>query len=452
MRNVPVSRKMVMVGFLQAQNCSNYPAAWRHPDAAQDFLSPKYYQRIARTLEDGKFHLAFFDDRLAMPDIYGSDHGESVRHGVRVVKMDPVPIMAAMGAVTERLGLGATCSTTYFEPFHVARTFATLDHMTDGRAGWNVVTSLNDSEARNMGASAALEHDRRYDRADEFMEVVMGHWHAWDADAIKADRETGEFADASKVSRLDHAGEWFKSRGPFTVPPSQQGHPLVIQAGQSGRGRQFAIAWGELIFAISPTLEFGQKMYADMREEAERQGRDPDSYRIAPAVYVTVGETEEVARQKAELAASLSHPIDTLALLSEALNFDFGSKPVDEPFTDEELASINGLQAIRDRVMRTSGNPNPTVNDFVKYSGRGTLKEAPHFVGTASQVADGLQEWFEGRACDGFVLAATHVPGSYEDFTRMVVPELQRRGLYHRDYKGKTLRENLGLPGLKWPR
>lgn len=446
------AREMVLVGFLQAQNCSNYPASWRHPDAAQDFLSPRYYQRIARILEDGKFHLAFFDDRLAMPDIFGADHSESVRHGVRVVKMDPVPIMAAMGAVTDRIGLGATCSTTYYEPFHVARTFATLDHMTEGRAGWNVVTSLNDSEALNMGAQGTAPHDQRYDRADEFMRVVMSHWHSWAPGALKADRETGEFADPALVSRLDHQGEWFSSRGPFTVPPSAQGHPLVIQAGQSGRGRQFALEWGELIFAIFPNLEYGQKVCAEMREEAAKQGRDPDSFRVAPAIYVTVGETNAIAKQKAELAASLAQPIDTLALLSEALNFDFGSKPIDEPFTDDELASINGLQAIRDRVIRTSGKDNPTVADFVEHSGRGTLREVPHFVGDAKSVADELQTWFEARACDGFVLAATHIPGSYEDFTRMVVPELQRRGLHQRDYRARTLRENLGLPGLKWPR
>ncbi|MEM7405190.1 MAG: LLM class flavin-dependent oxidoreductase [Pseudomonadota bacterium] len=447
-----MAREMVLIGFLQAQNCSNYPAAWRHPDAARDFMDVRYYQRIARTLEDGKFHLAFFDDRLAMPDIYGSDHAESVRNGVRVVKMDPVPIMAAMGAVTDSLGLGATCSTTYYEPFHVARTFATLDLMTAGRAGWNVVTSLNDSEAQNMGADGALEHDRRYDRADEFMRVVMGHWHSWAPDAVKLDRANGIFADPDRVTRLDHTGEWFKSRGPFTVPPSQQGHPLVIQAGQSGRGRRFAIEWGELIFAIFPSKEFGQKIMGEMRAEAAAQGRDPSSFRVAPAVYVTVGETDALAQEKAALAASLAEPIDTLALLSEVLNFDFGSKGMDEPFTDAELAGISGLQAIRDRVVRQSGKSNPTVADFVEHSGRGTLREVPHFIGSAETVADGLQDWFESGACDGFVLAATHVPGTYEDFVRMVVPELQRRGVHQQDYRARTLRQNLGLPGLEWPR
>ena len=446
-----MAREMVLVGFLQAQNCSNYPASWRHPHAAPDFTSPRYYQRIARILEEGKFHVGFFDDRLAMPDIYGHDHAQSVRNGVRVVKMDPVPILASMGAVTTRLGLGATCSTTYYEPFHVARTFATLDHMTDGRAGWNVVTSLNDSEAQNMGAAESMEHDLRYDRADEFMEVVMGHWHAWDPDALVADRVNGVFADPDKVSRLDHEGRWFSSRGPFTVPPSPQGHPLLIQAGQSGRGRRFAIRWGELIFAIFPTLEAGQQIMAQMHADAEAAGRDPDSFRVAPAIYVTVGETRTMAEEKYAFVDALAKPIDTLALLSEALNFDFASKGINEAFSDDELAGIGGLQALRDRVVQASGAANPTVADFVKYTARGTIREAPHFVGTPGEVADDLQNWFELGACDGFVLAATHVPGAYEEFVRLVVPELQRRDIHQRDYRHPTLRGNLGLPGLTWP-
>lgn len=440
------ARQMVLVGFLQAQNCSNYPASWRHPDSATDFLSPAYYQNIARILEAGKFHLAFFDDRLAMPDRYGDDYRESVRNGVRVVKMDPIPILSAMGAATQKIGLGATCSTTYYEPFHVARMFSTLDLMTGGRAGWNVVTSLNDSEAANFGADKLPDHETRYDRADEFMEVVLGHWDTWDNDAIVLDKKNNIFADPDKIHPLKHEGRWFKSRGPFTVPPSPQGRPIIIQAGQSGRGREFAIRWGEIVFAIFPNLEFGRRVYQETKELAEARGRDPEGFAIAPAVYATVGETQTIAEDKAAFIENLAQPIDTLALLSEALNYDFAQKNPDDAFSDEELASISGLQAIRDRVVRLSGKTNPTLDDFVKFSARGTVKELPHFVGTPSQVADQMEEWFTGRACDGFVLAATHMPGAYESFVRLVVPELQRRGLFHEDYAGNTLRENLGLP------
>ena len=438
-------RQMVLVGFLQAQNCSNYPASWRHPESATDFLTADYYQRIARILEAGKFHLAFFDDRLALPDIYGGDHAEAVRNGVRVVKMDPIPILTMMGAVTTRLGLGATCSTTYYQPFHVARMFSTLDHMSGGRAAWNVVTSLNDSEAANYGADRVIDHNERYDRADEFMEVVLGHWEAWDPDAIVLDKERSVFADPAGVHRLDHEGRFLRSRGPFTVPRTPQGRPIVIQAGQSGRGRQFAARWADVIFAIYPNLEFGRKAYAATRDAATAAGREPGSYRVAPAAYVTVAEAQAEAEEKAAFIAGLARPIDTLALLSEALNYDFATKPAGEPFTDEEMASISGLQAIRDRVVTLSGNPHPTVEDFVTYSRRGTVNEMPHFVGTPAAVADEMAEWFEGEACDGFVLAATHMPGAYEDFARLVVPELQRRGLYHENYAGPTLRENLGL-------
>ena len=207
-------RQMTLVAFLQAQNCSNYPASWRHPSTAPDFLHAEYYQRIARTLEAGRFHLAFFDDRLAMPDRYGDDYAASVRHGIRVVKLDLIPLLTAMGLATRHLGIGGTYSTTYYEPFHVARVFATLDHMVGGRAAWNVVTSLNDSEAANFGQPTHPDHDERYDRADEFVETVLGHWDTWEDDAIVLDRAEGVFADPAKVHRLDHRGTWFRSRGP----------------------------------------------------------------------------------------------------------------------------------------------------------------------------------------------------------------------------------------------
>ena len=438
-------RQMTMVAFLQAQNCSNYPASWRHAATAQDFLTADYYQRIARTLEAGKFHLAFFDDRLAMPDRYSDDHAESVRHGIRVVKLDLIPLLTAMGLATRHLGVGGTYSTTYYEPFHVARVFSTLDHMVGGRAAWNVVTSLNDSEAANFGQASHPEHDARYDRADEFMEAVLGHWDTWEDDAIILDRERGVFADPAKVHRLDHAGKFFRTRGPFTVPATPQGHPVIIQAGQSGRGRRFAARWGELIFVISPTLELGRRIYREFRDEIAQSGRDPDQVRITPAAYVIAGETRAMAEDKAAYIDHLAHPLDSLVLLSEVLNFDFASLGMDEAFSDQNLASISGLQALRDRVIRASGKANPTVRDFIQHSGRGTLREMPVFVGSAAEVADGLEEWFTGGACDGFVLAATHMPGAYEDFVRLVVPELQRRGLFHREYAGATLRESLGL-------
>lgn len=437
------SRQMSLIAFMQAQNCSNYVGSWRHPATMSDFLSPEYYQRIARTLEDGLFDMAFFDDRLAMPDIYGNDHRETVAHGVRAVKLDPTPVLMAMAGVTTHLGLGATCSTTYYEPYHVARLFATMDLMTKGRVAWNVVTSLNDSEAANFGKEEHLEHDLRYDQADEFMEVVMGHWDTWEDDALILDKENDRFADPDKVHRLDHAGTFYKSRGPLTVPRSQQGHPLILQAGQSGRGIAFAGRWAELVFAGYPNLEAGRKQYAQVKQAVAAAGRDPDAVKIAPAVKIFVGETEAIARQKYEMAESLGRPIDSLALLCEVLNVDFSTRPYDEPFTDTELAAVS-WQSLRDRVIQMSGKSNPSVRDFVEQTGRGTVAEGPSFIGTPAQVADQMQAWFE-CACDGFVIQAATMPGTYEDFVRLVVPELQRRGLYRTEYPGKTLRDTLGV-------
>jgi FMN-dependent oxidoreductase (nitrilotriacetate monooxygenase family) len=439
------SRTMTLVAFLQAQNCSNLPGSWRHPSTVLDFLTPEYYQRIARVLEEGKIQMAFFDDRLALPDRYTDNHAEAVNAGVRAVKLDPCTILMTMGMATTRLGLGSTYSTTYYEPYHVARVFATMDLMLKGRAAWNIVTSLNSGEALNFGGEKHLEHDARYDRADEFMDVVMGHWNTWEDDALILDKEGNRFADASKVHRLDHRGEWFHSRGPFSVPRSPQGHPVLIQAGQSGRGQKFAARWAELVFVIHHNLEAGKQHYKEFKEAVAAEGRDPASVQVAPACYVVVAESEAAAQEKLAIVEATARPIDALVLISEVLNYDFSKKGYDEPFSDEELADLS-WHGFRDRVVTFSGKKNPSVRDFVEVSGRGTVKEHKVFAGTPKRVADQMEEWFTAPACDGFVLAATHMPGAYEDVVRLLVPELQRRGLFHKDYEGSTLRETLGLP------
>jgi FMN-dependent oxidoreductase (nitrilotriacetate monooxygenase family) len=439
-----MTRQMVMVGFLQAQNCTNLPSSWRHPQSRDDAMSADFYQDIGRILEAGKFHMAFFDDRLAMPDRYGNDHAHTVEYGIRCVKMDPIVVLTTMGAATEKLGLASTCSTTYYEPFDVARRFATLDLMSNGRAAWNVVTSVNDGEAFNMGRQEHLEHDFRYDRADEFMQVVLGHWDTWNDGALIIDKKTGRFADPTKVKRLDHKGRFFSSRGPFTVPRSPQGHPVIIQAGASGRGQRFAGRWGEVIFAAARTTELAREAYQAVKDEAARLGRDPDHIFICNLLMPVVGATKSEAEDKMAMIAKLPLEIDALSLLSEGLNFDFAGKGMDEPLTTNELMGMQGMLGIRDGVLRKSGKTNPTARDFIHFSGRGQTESA--IVGGPKDIADVMEEMFSRRGCDGFVVAATHVPGAYADFVRHVVPELQRRGLYHMDYAGKTLRENLGLP------
>jgi FMN-dependent oxidoreductase (nitrilotriacetate monooxygenase family) len=437
-------RQMTMVAFLQAQNCTNLAMSWRHPLSRTDSWSPDYYRHIGRVLEEGKFHLGFFDDRLSMPDMYGRNHAHTVQHGIRCVKLDAVTVLTVMGMATQRLGLGATYSTSYYEPFHVARVFATLDLMSEGRAAWNVVTSLNDGEAQNMGRDEVVAHDERYDRADEFMEVVLGHWDSWEDGAIVQDKTTGLFAHPDKVHRLDYRGRHYRSRGPFTVPRSPQGRPVIIQAGQSGRGKRFGAQWGELIFVVYPSIEAGKRDYADFKADVAAGGRDPEHVKITQLVNTVSAATKSEAEDKWALIEKLPLEVDALSLLSEALNFDFATKGMDETFSDREMAQMSGLQAIRDRVVRVSGTRNPTVRDFIHFSGRGRVHNP--VIGGPKEVADRLEQWFVERGCDGFVIPATHVPGAYEDFVRFVVPELQRRGLFRKDYAGTTLRENLGMP------
>ncbi|HLJ05463.1 MAG TPA: NtaA/DmoA family FMN-dependent monooxygenase [Acetobacteraceae bacterium] len=440
-------RQMVMVGFLQAQNCTTLASAWRHPESRTDFTSAAYYQKIGQVLEEGKFQLAFFDDRLAMPDIYeGGNPAAVVANGVRVVKLDPVATLLAMGFGTKHLGIGATASTTYYEPFDVARRFQTVDHMLGGRAAWNVVTSVNDGEAHNMGREMHLAHDLRYDRADEFMEIVLDCWDGWDDDALVVDKNSGLFAHPEKVHRLEYRGKYLTSRGTFTVPRSPQGHPLVIQAGSSDRGKRFSARWAETVFVAYPDFEEGKRQYADFRAEVARLGRDPDLVTVNTIAYPVAAATKTEAEDKMALIDKLYREVDGLSLLSEALNFDFATKAMDEAFTSEELEGMSGMQAMRDRVMRVIGR-NPTVRDFLEVTRRGRPREA--IVGGPKEIADRLEQWFVERACDGYVVGGTHTPGTFEDFVRFVIPELQRRGLYHRDYKGATLRENLGLPHPK---
>ena len=436
-------RQVHFVAFLQAQNCTTIPAAWRHPDARADSFSPEYYQHIGRVLEAGKFDCGFFDDRLAMPDMFQQDHAHTVEHGIRCVKMDAVACLMTMAAATKYLGIGATYSTTYYSPFHVARVFQTVDLMTKGRAAWNCVTSVNDNEARNMGAGEEhMEHDSRYDRADEFMEIVLGHWDSWDDDAVLVDKQRMIYADPKKVRRIDYKGKYLASRGPFTVPRSPQGHPVVMQAGMSTRGKRFAARWGELLFVAHPTLEHAKRAYDEGKRALASIGRDPDSQKICTLFHPVSAATKMEAEDKRALYDKLPNETDQLSLLSEALNYDFARKGIDEAFTDAEMASISGMQSMRDRVV-AAGKKNPTVRDFMQITGRGQLRNP--WVGGPKEIADKIEEWWSTPACDGFVVGPSWLPGSFEDFVAFVVPELQRRGIYRKDYTGPTLRDHLGL-------
>jgi FMN-dependent oxidoreductase (nitrilotriacetate monooxygenase family) len=436
-------KQMSLVGFMQAGNATVYAGSWRHPATEHRFLDAGYYQSLGRTLEAGCFDMMFFDDRLAMPGIYGGSVAEAVRHGARPVKLDLSIVLGVIAGATRSIGLGATYSTTYYSPFHVARTFATLDHLTGGRAAWNVVTSVNDSEAQNFGVDQVLDHDARYDRADEFLEATTGLWDSWEDDALILDRANGIFADPDKVHELNYDGDWFKVRGPLTVPRTPQGRPVLLQAGSSGRGRDFAARWAELIFTGDPSIEVARTHFKDQKERIAEEGRDPDSVKMLPMVYTVLGESTAQAQEREQTFLNdLVDPMASLTLLSELMNYDFFGMALDTPITDELIASVSGIRGLVQN-LRTHIAGTITLADLAGH--RATLLQGPRFVGTGVEVADQMEEWFNTDACDGFVIAATHSPGAYEDVVRLAVPELQRRGVFRDRYTGATLRENLGL-------
>jgi FMN-dependent oxidoreductase (nitrilotriacetate monooxygenase family) len=437
-------RQMALVGFMQAGNASVYAGSWRHPATEHGFLTAGYYEKLGRTLEQGCFDLMFFDDRLAMPGIYGGSVAEAVRRGARPVKLDLSIVLGIVAGATRSIGLGATYSTTYYSPYHVARTFATLDHLSGGRAAWNVVTSVNDGEAQNFGFDEHLGHDERYDRADEFLEATTGLWDTWDDDALVLDREGAVFADPDKVRELDYDGKWFQVRGPLTVPRSPQGRPVLLQAGSSGRGRDFASRWAELIFTGDTNIDIARSHYKDQKERIAEQGRDPESVKMLPMVYTVVGESSAQAQEREQVFLNdLVHPMASLTLLSELMNYDFSGLELDAPITDELIESVSGIRGLVQNIRQHIGGDTVTLGDLAGH--RATLLQGPRFVGTGPEVADQMEEWFDTEACDGFVIAATHCPGAYEDVVRLVVPELQRRGVFRNRYAGTTLRENLGL-------
>ncbi|NNN32023.1 LLM class flavin-dependent oxidoreductase [Streptomyces sp. S3(2020)] len=435
--------RLALVAFMQAGNTSVYAGSWRHPATEHRYLDASYYADLGRLLERGLFDLMFFDDRLAMPGIHGGSVADAVRYGARPVKLDLSLVLGVLSQATSDIGLGATYSTTYYAPYHVARTFATLDHLSAGRAAWNVVTSVNDREAQNFGVASHLNPAERYDRADEFLEVVTGLWDTWEDDALVRDRASGVYADPTRVHELDHHGAHFDARGPLTVPRGPQGRPVILQAGSSGRGRDFASRWAELIFTGDPGIQIAREHYADQKRRIAEAGRDPATVKICPMAYTVIGESAAHAAERERMFLDdLVHPTASLTLLSELMNYDFSVHHLDEPITDELIEKSTGIRGLVQNLRAHIGDT-VRIRDLAGH--RATLLQGPRFVGTATQVADQMEEWFTTDACDGFVLAATHLPGSFEDFVRLVVPELQRRGLHRTRYTGSTLRDHLGL-------
>jgi FMN-dependent oxidoreductase (nitrilotriacetate monooxygenase family) len=438
-----MSREIHLAAFVEAGNLAHSLATWRHPRTDPRFLHPDYYRELGRTLERGRFDLMFFGDTLA---ISGADDGGAsfravVRNGGQgAVGLDPRMVAQVVADATTRLGVACTASTTYAAPYELARAFSTLDFLSEGRIGWNVVTSLSAGEAKNFGFEEHLEHDARYERAEEFVEVVHALWGSWDEDALVHDKASGVFADPTRVHPIDHRGEHFRVRGPAQLPQSPQKRPVLLQAGSSPRGRDFAARWAEVIFEVDSTSEGRRAFYADIRERAALAQRDPDQVKILPAFQPFVGETEAIARAKQEFHNSLADPAAGVVTLSTLSGHDFTAYPMDEPVADIEVPGTRGLFAM---MQQRSEKEDLTLADVGRLFAQSQL--IPQLVGTAEQIADELEAMVDGGEADGFMLTAGETPGGFDDFVDFVVPELQRRGSYRTDYAGTTLRDHLGL-------
>lgn len=420
--------------------------AWRYPSSEQfRFLDAEYYQQIARTLERGKFDLIFFADKLAVPGRFPKSVEENLRNGSwGSAHPEPLVLLASIAAATKRIGLASTISTSYGAPFHVARSVATLDHISKGRAAWNVVTSTEDSEAQNFGLDKQRERGSRYDIADEFLRVVFGLWDTWEDGAVVMDREAGVVIDPSKVHPLNHDGKHFRVRGPLNLPRPPQGYPVLAQAGSSDRGRDFAARWSELIFTPQPVLSAARAFYEDIKARAANQGRNPNEIKVLPGAFIVVGESEGIAREKDEVLRSFVDLAAARVGLSSMLEMDLSQVP---PGTSasELLASrsVEGMQGHVDALAQIAKAENLTIEQLgARFSHSLTFA---HFAGSPVQVADQLEHWFRSGACDGFIIRPSYLPGSMEEFVRLVVPELQRRGLFRKEYEGTTLRQHLGL-------
>ncbi len=411
---------------------------WRYPGAAPDANSNvTRLARLARTLERGKFDAFFMADHLAVLNMPMA----ALKRSATVASLDPLTLLPALAMVTTRLGLIATASTTYNEPYHVARKFASLDHISGGRAGWNLVTSGNPHEAMNFGREEHLEHDTRYRRAREFYDVVTGLWDSWADDAFGRDPDSGVFFDPDKMRVLDHRGEFLKVRGPLNVARAPQGWPVIVQAGASEAGRQIAAETAEVVFGSSNTLADAQSFYADVKGRVAKLGRDPDHLKILPGVLVVVGDTVAEAEEKKRLLDTLVHADSGLPNLSMRLGTDVSGFDLDAPLP--ELPESNASQSARRKLIDRARRDNLTIRQLARIAGG---YDGFALVGTPATIADAMEAWLMSGGCDGFNVMFHTVPEGLDDVVDTLVPELQRRGLFRRDYEGATLRENLGLP------
>jgi FMN-dependent oxidoreductase (nitrilotriacetate monooxygenase family) len=437
-----MTKPLHLAVFASAGPVSGSHGGWRHPQASGDLLSAEYYQNLGRLLEEGRFDMVFLPDILAVPDRLGDSLDSQLRYGaLGALRLDPLVVLSIIAGATKHIGLGCTLSATYFEPYILARAMATLDHLSNGRAAWNIVTSFQDAEARNFGRTEQLSREERYDRADEFMQVACALWDSWEDGALVRDRHTPLFADPARVHRVDHSGQWFNVQGPLNVSRSPQGRPVFVQAGASDRGRDFAARWAEVIFVTPGDPVLAREFRMDLRARAERFGRDPDGIKVLSGISPVVAESLDAAEAQQELLSSLSLPEAGLSTLSYHLGIDLSLLPQNEVLPEDLEAP--GVEGHFREVVELTRRTGLTVSQLGQRYGAG--RTTLGFTGTPAAVAGRMQEWQEAGACDGFMLQIPYFPGGVESVVRLLVPELQRRGLFRKEYTGTTLRDHLGL-------
>jgi FMN-dependent oxidoreductase (nitrilotriacetate monooxygenase family) len=427
------ARQLHLNAFIMANG--HHEAAWRHPTVDPSAaLSLRHYVRVARTAERGKLDSIFLADGVAL-------HG-NVRHNTHSA-FEPLTLLSALAASTDHVGLIATASTTYNHPYALARAFASLDHLSGGRAGWNIVTSAGQDEARNFGLDGRPDHEARYARATEFVEVTKALWDSFDETAIVADKASGIYADTDLISPIDHHGNHFDVRGPLNIRRPVQGYPLLVQAGSSETGKEYAAQFAEAVFTAQQTLEDGQAFYADLKRRLAAHGRHPDELLVLPGISPVIGRTEREAKEQEAELTSLINPAYGLAQLSAMLDTDLSGHDLDGPLP-ALAASTEGNQSRFALVTELAQRERLTIRQLIQRLAGGRGHRV--FAGTPTQIADELQQWFEDGAADGFNVMPPTLPGGLDDFVDLVVPELQRRGLFRTEYTGTTLRDHYGLP------
>jgi FMN-dependent oxidoreductase (nitrilotriacetate monooxygenase family) len=430
------ARQLHLGAFMRP--ASIHTGAWRYPGAWPDMnFNLAHMKRSIQTLERAKFDAFFMADHMAVLNM----PLDALKRSHTVTSFEPFTLLSALSQVTEHIGLVATGSTTFDAPYHVARRFASLDHLSGGRAGWNIVTTSNPDAALNFGLDEHMEHGERYRRAREFYDVVTGLWDSWADDAFVRDTENGVYFDPAKLHVLGHKGEFLSVRGPLNIARPVQGWPVIVQAGASESGRQLAAETAEAVFTAQSSIAAGQAFYADVKGRAEKVGRSRDHLKILPGCFVVVGDTVDEARAKRAKLDSLVHYANAIGSLSIALGHDASKFDPDGPLPD--IPESNASKSGRQRAIDLARRENLTVRQLAqRLGGHSGLA----MIGTAKTIADEMEEWLMTEASDGFTVQFPYLPGGLDDFCTQVVPELQRRGLFRRDYAGKTLRDNLGLP------